>query len=75
MGMKSEDYRKFIIESAELLIRKADEIVSDLSFENVSNIYISLSLSNDTIPSLDIKYTIISLLADYLFSVNSIRTE
>lgn len=55
--MTKRDYKNFIIEAAQTLIRKSDEIVNDLDSENVNHIYISLTLTNNEVPQLDIQKT------------------
>ena len=51
----AQEYRSYIIEAADILKRKVDEIVEDINKEEVGDIYISLSLSIDSLPCLNIQ--------------------
>lgn len=55
------DYKTFILEASEILKRKADEIAKDLHSEYVSDVYISLRLDPEELPSLDIQKTYIPI--------------
>lgn len=59
--MNKSDYKSFIIEAAQTLIRKSDEIVNDLDSENVNQVYITLRVTNNEVPQLDIQKTYVPI--------------
>lgn len=55
-----ENAKKSIVGAANLLIRKANEIVSDLDTEKVTEIYISMRIGYDEDPAIDISKSYIA---------------
>ena len=50
-----EQARSCLIESADIIKRQADEIVSDFEDENVNEVYITIRVNGCDVPSLEIQ--------------------
>lgn len=58
--MQTELYNS-IIEAADILKRKASEIVSDFSTEKISEVYVTIRFNGYEAPSMDIQKTYIPI--------------
>lgn len=64
MNKFSQDVKAYINEASEILKRKADDIARDFDEEKVNEVYITLRIDVNDVPSLEIQRTYIPFPSD-----------